>query len=183
PANQYTDFFPYLDRLWFGEHFWYDQMTPDQWFVQFSGIPFGMMSEMLQDGGNRYLGMVYGTTARHSYGQYSPAPVWKLWEDFGIDDAKMIGYWDSESPVKTTEENVKVTSFVKSNKVLLSLGNFDSKSHKIKLKINWEKLGVDENKAQIIAPYVEDFQDKRIIKLDENLEIQAKKGLLLEILY
>ncbi|MGL4780919.1 MAG: glycoside hydrolase domain-containing protein, partial [Bacteroidales bacterium] len=46
PANQYTDFFPYLDRLWFGEHFWYDQMTPDQWFVQFSGIPFGMMSEM-----------------------------------------------------------------------------------------------------------------------------------------
>ncbi|MGL5790154.1 MAG: glycoside hydrolase domain-containing protein [Bacteroidales bacterium] len=183
PANQYTDFFPYLDRLWFGEHFWYDRMTPDQWFVQFSGIPFGMMSEMLQDGGNRYLGMVYGTTARHSYGQYSPAPVWKLWKDFGIDDAEMIGYWDSESPVKTTEENVKVTSFVKSNKVLLSLGNFDSKSHKIKLKIDWGKLGLDKNKVQIIAPYVEDFQEERMIKLDDNLEIQAKKGLLLEILY
>ena len=45
PANQYTDFFPYVDRLWFGESFKYNQMRPDEWFVTFSGIPFGQMSE------------------------------------------------------------------------------------------------------------------------------------------
>lgn len=183
PANQYTDFFPYLDRLWFGEHFWYDKMTPDQWFVQFSGIPFGQMSEMLQDGGNRYLGMVYGATARHSYGQYSPAPVWKLWSDFGIDDAKMLGYWDINSPVKTDQNNVKVTAYVKSDKILLSLGNFDTINHKVKLKIDWSKLGLDKTNVKIIAPYIEDFQENRIYNLDDDFEIETKKGLLLEIKY
>ena len=69
-------------------------MRPDEWFVTFSGIPFGQMSEMLQDGGNRFLGMVYGTTGRHSYSKYSPAPVWALWKSFGIEEAKMLGYWD-----------------------------------------------------------------------------------------
>ena len=46
-----------MDRLWFGESFKYNQMRPDEWLVTFSGIPFGVMSEMLQDGGNRFLGM------------------------------------------------------------------------------------------------------------------------------
>jgi hypothetical protein len=78
PTNQYAGFFPYVDRLWLGESYKYNQLKPDEWFVTFSGIPFGQMSEMLQDGGNRFLGMVYGATARHSYGRFSPAPVWKL---------------------------------------------------------------------------------------------------------
>ncbi|MDR3108606.1 MAG: DUF6067 family protein, partial [Planctomycetaceae bacterium] len=85
-ANQYADFFPYVDRLWFGESFRYNQMMPDEWFVTFSGIPFGQMSDMLQSGGNRFLGMVYGATARHSWEcepPPSPAPVWKLWNSFG----------------------------------------------------------------------------------------------------
>ncbi|MGL5317927.1 MAG: glycoside hydrolase domain-containing protein [Bacteroidales bacterium] len=183
PANQYTDFFPYLDRLWFGEHFWYNKMTPDQWFVQFSGIPFGLMSEMLQDGGNRYLGMVYATTARHSYGQYSPAPVWKLWKDFGIDKARMIGYWDSATPVRTTNDDVKVTAYVRSDKVLLSLGNFDGKTHKVKLQIDWIRLGLDKARVKLVAPFVQDFQSERAYQLDEELEIKAKEGLLLELKY
>ena len=37
PMNQYADFFPYVDRLWFGESFKYNEMTPDEWFVTFSG--------------------------------------------------------------------------------------------------------------------------------------------------
>lgn len=38
PANQYTDFFPYVDRLWFGESFKYNQMRPDEWLVTFLGF-------------------------------------------------------------------------------------------------------------------------------------------------
>ena len=179
PANQYTDYFPYIDRLWFGEHFWYNKMTADEWFVTFSGIPFGQMSEMLQDGGNRYLGMVYGASGRHSYGAISPIPVWQLWDSFGIKDAKMLGYWDEDCPVKTNQPNVKATAYVKSDKTLISIGNFDDKVHEIELAIDWKQLGLDQNSCSINAPYILDFQEQKIINLNDKIKIDPKKGLLL----
>jgi hypothetical protein len=45
-ANLYLEHFPYIDRLWFGEYFDYDS-APDFWLVEVSGIPFGLMGEML----------------------------------------------------------------------------------------------------------------------------------------
>ena len=54
-ANLYMEHFPYIDRLWFGEYFDYDA-PPDYWLVEISGIPFGLMGEMLQDGGNPWRG-------------------------------------------------------------------------------------------------------------------------------
>lgn len=35
-------------KNWFGEYFDYDS-SPDYWLVEISGIPFGLMGEMLQD--------------------------------------------------------------------------------------------------------------------------------------
>ena len=46
-ANLYLEHFPYIDRLWFGEYFDYDA-PPDYWLVEISGIPFGLMGEMLE---------------------------------------------------------------------------------------------------------------------------------------
>lgn len=179
PANQYTDFFPYVDRLWFGESFKYNQMMPDEWFVTFSGIPFGQMSEMLQDGGNRFLGMVYGTTARHSYGRYSPAPVWALWKSFGIENAEMLGYWDENCPVSTNHPNVKATAYVKTDKVLISIGNFDEKDQQIRLTIDWKKLNLNPQKSQLKAPEVTDFQNETTFNINESIPVKAKEGWLL----
>ena len=179
PMNQYADFFPYVDRLWFGESFKYNEMTPDEWFVTFSGIPFGQMSEMLQDGGNRYLGMVYGTTARHSYGQYSPAPMWKLWNDFGIDSAEMIGYWDDNCPISTTHPGVKATVYKKENEILIALGNFDNKDQDVQLVIDWNALSMDSSNVSINAPFIKDFQEASIVNAQELLPIKAKEGKIL----
>ena len=165
PANQYTEFFPYIDRLWFGESFEYDKMTPDQWLVTFSGIPFGLMSEMLQDGGNRYLGMVYATTARHSWswtdGNKSPVPMWKFWDTIGIKDAKMVGYWDPDCPVWTSDPEVKATAYIKDDKVIVSIGNFSAKDKTITLGVNWKNLGMDPATAKVSAPEIQNFQEGR----------------------
>ncbi|MBX3242442.1 MAG: hypothetical protein KIT80_04830 [Chitinophagaceae bacterium] len=179
PMNQYTDFFPYVDRLWFGESFKYNEMSPDEWLVTFSGIPFGQMSEMLQDGGNRYLGMVYGATARHSWGDFSPAPVWKLWKSFGIEDAKMIGYWSNDRIVETTHPNVKATAYVKDEKVLISLGNFDTNNVTVKLMIDWDKLGVDASGYNLVAPEVSGFQPAGRFSPGDEIPVKAKEGWLL----
>jgi len=179
--NQYTGFFPYVDRLWFGEGFQYNQMNPDEWFVTFSGIPFGVMSEMLQDGGNRFLGMLYGATARHSYGPFSPVPVWDLWRSFGIEDAKMIGYWNDLCPVRTDNLSVKATVYTKPGKALVSIGNFDTQEQETRLSIDWKALGLDPEKARITAPEVQDFQNARQFKPDEPIPVKPKEGWLLLI--
>ena len=181
PANQYTGFFPYVDRLWFGESFQYNKMTPDEWFVTASGIPFGQMAEMLQGGGNRYLGMVYGETARDSYGEFSPRPVWKLWKTFGITDARMIGYWDKACPVKTDSPNVKATVYFKTKQTLISIGNFGEKDQDVRLTFDWKTLGLNPENVVIAAPEIKDFQEAKTFGVNELIQVKSKKGWLLII--
>ena len=179
PANQYTGFFPYVDRLWFGESFQYDRMRPDEWLVTFSGIPFGQMSEMLQGGGNRFLGMVYGATGRHSYSQFSPAPVWALWKQFGIEEARMVGYWDDSCPVRTSSEEVKATAYVKPGSVLVAVGNFGDSEALCRLSFDWKALGLDPSRVSMELPAVENFQEARSLTPGEALRIAPKEGCLL----
>ncbi len=185
PANQYTEFFPYVNRLWFGESFKYDLMAPDEWFVTFSGIPFGEMSEMLQGGGNRFLGMVYGTTTRHSWtdagNDISPVPVWKFWDEFGIKDAEMIGYWDPECPVTIADQDVKATVYVKDDSILVSIGNFGTKDKSVSLSVDWKALGMDPATAKIAAPAISKFQDATTFTAGQKIPVKAKKGWLIVI--
>ncbi len=178
--NQYTDFFPYVDRLWFGEHFKYADMDADEWFVTFSGIPMGVMSEMLQDGGNRYLGMVYGTTGRHSYSKYNPAPIWALWKSFGIAEAEMIGYWSENPAVHTGQEDIKATAFVKKGeKTLIALGNFSHEEHSCQLSIDWEALGLDAATTRVHMPAIEDFQAAKELNISNSISITGQEGIIL----
>ena len=80
-ANLYLEHFPYLDRLWFGEYFNYD-FPPEFWLVEVSGIPYGLMGEMLEGGGNPWRGMLYGMTGRSP--RVDNGPLWKLWDSFGL---------------------------------------------------------------------------------------------------
>ncbi|MCF0167026.1 MAG: hypothetical protein HUJ93_00025 [Bacteroidales bacterium] len=185
PANQYTEFFPYVDRLWFGESYRYDEMSPDEWFVTFSGIPFGEMSEMLQGGGNRYLGMVYGATARHSWSSASnvksPVPVWKFWDKFGIGDARMVGYWDADCPVSTSDPEVKATAYVKDDAVLVSIGNFSSVDKTVLLSVDYKALGFDPASVSITAPEIFNFQEERSFTSGEAIPVKSKEGWLIVI--
>ena len=74
------------------------------------------MGEMLQDGGNRWRGMLYGMTSRMSYQGNNPSPIWKVWDDFKIQDSEMFGYWSSRCPVKTDHQDVLATAYVGRNK-------------------------------------------------------------------
>jgi hypothetical protein len=60
--------------------------------TEVAGLPFGVMGEMLQDGGHPYRGLLYGMTAR-KYGDVDPRPVWAMMNDYGIAQSQMLGYW------------------------------------------------------------------------------------------
>ncbi len=182
PANQYAEFFPYIDRLWFGESFKYNEEPPDYWLTEISGIPFGLMGDMLQDG-NRWRGMIYGMTARLPWDsdkfKANPKPMWKEWDDFGIGGAKMIGYWDEHCPVRTSNPNVLATAYVRPDHVMIAIASWDAKPADVKLLIDWKTLGIDENTAKIHAPAIKDFQDEKTFKSGDSITVQPLQGWIL----
>ncbi|OFY56706.1 MAG: hypothetical protein A2X22_02005 [Bacteroidetes bacterium GWF2_49_14] len=185
PATQYAEFFPYVDKLWFGESFQYDKMSPENWLVETSGIPFGLMGDMLQGGGNRWLGMLFGMTVRLPWSTegvvLDPRPVWKIWDEFKIDESRMIGFWEEDCPVKTNQPDVKVTVYQKPGKSLIAIGNFSDSHQDIKLLIDWKALGFDPDKCRISAPEVENFQPAREFTRDEIIRVEPRKGWMVYI--
>lgn len=183
PANQYAEFFPYVDRLWFGEGFRYNEEGPDYWLVEVSGIPFGLMGDMLEGGGNRWRGMVYGMTARLPWvsetNRADPRPVWKLWDEFGIAEAKMLGYWDAKCPVRTDHADLLATAYVKKGRTLIALASWADNPVQVRLHFDWKALGLDAGKAALRAPAVQDFQEARQFAVTDPIEVQPGKGWLL----
>jgi len=176
-ANLYLENFPYIDRLWFGEYFNYD-FPPEFWLIETSGIPYGLMGEMLQDGGNPWRGMVFGMTNRAPWSG-NPAPIWKVWDDFGMAGSEMIGYWDSGCPVSTDNVNVKATAYVKNDKVLISIGNWNPADMEFRLNIDWGKLKINKNGAKLTAPAIAGFQTADEYDFNKPLKVPGGKGFLL----
>lgn len=180
-ANQYADFMPYIDRCWFGEHFNYTKMQPDEWLVTFSGIPFGVMSEMLQGGGNLYRGMVYGAANRYydANSHLPPLPIWKVWKDFGISNAKMTGYWDENPVVSTSHKDVLATAYLKEGKMLISIASWADKNVKVRLNIDWKKAGLNPDNVSIKAPAIDKFQPQNEFGVNEFISVEPLRGWLL----
>jgi hypothetical protein len=183
PVKQYAEYFPYVDKLWFGESFMYNEMSYENWFVEVSGIPFGLMGDMLHGGGNPWLGMVFGMTTRLPWSTEgvtcNPVAIWKIWDDFGIEQSQMSGPWDTHPVVNTDQPDVKATAYINEDRVLLSVGNFSDKSQKVKLQIDWDRIGIDPEGAVLKAPWIEDFQEGQQFVVEDPILIQPRKGYLL----
>ncbi len=180
-ANLYMSLFPYLNRLWFGEYFDYNKNGPDFFMTEVSGIPFGLMGEMLQDGGNPWRGMLYGMTNRYPWTGGDPRPVWKVWTDFGIQNSEMVGYWVPDNPVKTDNEKILATVYEKRGKTLVALASWAKKDTTVHIKIDWPALGINPLNATITAPYIKNFQSQATFKQGEAIPVKKGKGRLLII--
>ncbi len=179
-ANLYLEHFPYLNRLWFGEYFDYEKNDPNFFMVEVSGIPYGLMGEMLQGGGNPWRGMVYGMTNRMPWSDHAdPRPIWKAWDDFGIKGSRMIGYWVSHNPIKTNNKDVLATAYVKDKKVMIAIASWAQDDTKFKLNIDWKALGIDPAKAKLIAPEITNFQPGSQFSPSDEIPVSKGKGWLL----
>ncbi|HUM78867.1 MAG TPA: DUF6067 family protein [Candidatus Saccharicenans sp.] len=176
-ANLYLEHFPYLDRLWFGEYFDYNSQ-PDYWLVEMSGIPFGLMGEMLEKGGNPWRGMIYGMTARLPWAG-DPRPLWKAWDEFGLTRTEMIGYWSPNCPVKTSQPQVLATVYRQKEKAMVALASWSDKPENCRLLVDWKKLGLNPQKVIIEAPAIENFQPARTFEPGEEIPVEPDQGWLL----
>jgi hypothetical protein len=178
-ANLYLEHFPFLNRLWFGEYFDYNSQ-PDYWLVEISGIPFGLMGEMLQDGGNPWRGMVYGMTGRLPWAG-DPRPLWQAWDAFGIADSRMVGFWVDGRPVKVDRADVLATSYVRNGRTMVAVASWAKERVDVRLSIDWKALGLDPATATITAPAIEGIQDAATFAVDQPIRVEPGKGWLIVI--
>jgi hypothetical protein len=182
PAIQYTEFFPFVDKLWFGESFLYNEMPAENWLVEVSGIPFGLMGDMLHAGGNRWLGMLFGMTVRLPWYTAEvicdPRPVWRFWDEYNIAESKMIGFWDAGCPIQTDDPEVKVTVYEHQDHLIFALGNFSRVTKDVILSNRPGSTLIPET-GRFIAPVIQDFQDSTVFNPGEKITTGPKKGWLL----
>ncbi|MFC1545629.1 glycoside hydrolase domain-containing protein [Gemmatimonadota bacterium] len=177
-ANLYLEHFAFIDRLWFGEYFDYDS-DPDFWMVEVSGIPFGLMGEMLQGGGNPWRGMLWGMTNRQPYGGNNPAPIWQAWDDFGISESRMVGYWVPDTPVTTDHREVLATTWIADGRAMVSIASWADRPVDVSLDIDWEALGLDPGRTRVSAPAIDGFQEAAVFAHSGTIPVEPGRGWLL----
>lgn len=178
--NLYMDLLPYIDQLWIGEGRNYDT-PPDYWLVEIAGIPFGLPGQMLEGGGNPWRGMIYGITDRAGWSGTPPDNLWKFWDQYHIQQKEMIGYWDKNCPVTSSNDSVKVTVYKGKMQTIIAVANFGQTEQSASLKINYQQLGLDETKASFSIPFILRYQDEKQLASLENLVIPAKMGYLIVV--
>lgn len=178
-ANLYLEHLPFVDRLWFGEYFDYDA-SPDYWLVEISGLPFGLMGEMLENGGNPWRGMLFGMTNRLPWAG-DPRPIWKAWDAFGLTGSRMKGWWVPDTPVRTDRAGVLATSYLQPGRALVALASWEREAVDVELRIDWRALGIDPTRARITAPAIEGFQPAATFAADDRIKVEPGRGWLLVV--
>ena len=174
----YMELLPYLDRLWLGEGFNANGAAYDYWLVEMSGLPFGLMGEML-DGSNPWKGLVFGETGRLGWSG-DPQSLWAAWDKYGIQGTEFLPAF-AQNIVLTTNSDVHVSVFRKKGRSLIAIANWGAQVAEITPCIDWKALGLDGKKASLYAPDIAGFQKEDLWKPGETLKIQPSKGLFLVV--
>ena len=176
--NLYTEIIPFLDSVWLGEGFYYKKYSPEYMLAEVSGIPYGVTGQMLEGGGDLYLGMLYGMNNRYGWGYTNAVQMYKIWDDFGITDSKMLGYWHSKNPVKTDNPKVLSTVYLKEGEALVCLYNFSDRAESFDVSVDKGLLGFSPRSASEIR-----FgkRERKIGNTNKRLKLGKRKGIIMNL--
>jgi hypothetical protein len=172
----FMELYPYFDGLWHGEGF-NANSSPDFMLVEMSGIPFGLMSEML-DHPNPWHGMVFGMRTRWPWSG-DPRAQWQLEREFGIEDAEFIGWWDPACPVKSSNPDCKVSVFQKSGKTFVAIASWAQQKVSLSLEIDWTALGLAPKRASLWVPPCNGLQDELVYAPGSAIQVMPNQGVFL----
>ena len=170
----YTELLPYVDRTWIGEGFGADNPA-DFWLVEMSGIPFGLLSETL-DARNPFRGMIFGMLPRLPWSG-DPTPLWKLWDEFGMKDASMSGYWDPRCPVRTDNADLPATVYTNGKRALVVIANWTDLPQQAKITVDEEALGF--RPTRFTLPEIRNIQWGGTLDNLKQCEIMGRSGLII----
>ncbi|MEU6003894.1 glycoside hydrolase domain-containing protein [Streptomyces sp. NPDC047197] len=187
-ANLYAELLPYVDRLWLGELFDYEGTDegsdtggalgadPAYWLVEISGIPFGLMGEMLEGGGNPWRGLVFGMTARAP--MTDVRPLWRAFDQLRLPEAEMTGWWAAGAtttpPVRTGRDDVLATTWEGPGGTVTALASWAGNPVDV-------TLSTPSGHTAAYAPAIEGFQPERRFAPGEAIRVEPGRGWLLRL--
>ncbi|MGW6275227.1 glycoside hydrolase domain-containing protein [Streptomyces sp. NPDC055060] len=189
-ANLYAELLPYVDRLWLGELFDYEGdhadghgdharpegaagADPAYWLVEISGIPFGLMGEMLEGGGNPWRGLVFGMTARAP--MTDVRPLWRAFDRLRLPEAEMTGWWATAAPpVRTGRDDVPATTWEGPGGIVTALASWAPEAVDV-------VLSAPSGPVAAYAPAIEGFQPERRFAPGEAIRVEPGRGWLVRL--
>ncbi|MEE1838312.1 glycoside hydrolase domain-containing protein [Streptomyces sp. NPDC088190] len=179
--NLFMEHLPYLDRLWMGEYIDYEEIDPIYWLIEVSGIPFGLMGEMLENGGNPWRGMIFGTTARAP--RVDNRAMWSFWDSVGLADMRMVGWWAAKAdiPVLTHHDDILATSWLGNDAAVVALASWAADDTEVELEFNLDALGFDADHLEIEWPYISGFQEATEVPSSRRISIPRNHGCILVV--
>jgi hypothetical protein len=88
------------------------------------------------------------------------------------------GYWEKDCPVRTDRDDVKATIYQKDGESLISVAIWAEEPVKFSFQIDWNALGIDPEKAILVAPYIKDFQEARTFRHNDSIPVEPEMGWL-----
>ncbi len=177
--NIYMEHFPYADSLWNGEGFDHFTITPEYYLTEISGHIFGLMGEMLEQGGNPYHGMVFGMTTRAGWSQGGISyPIWRVWEKYHIEKTEMLGFWNPGCPVSSDSDNLRCTAYLnRDGDSMIAVGSWCPNDREYILSLDRDAFGI-EGTYSLYAPAIEGVQKEATFREGEYIPVGARKGWL-----
>lgn len=174
-ANIYAELYPYVDKCWIGEGFDYDK-PPEFWLTEISGIPFGVMSEMM-DCGNKYRGLLFGMTNRLGWetNESDPLDVWRIFDEYNLGESELVGWWDDRNEIVLSNPAIRASEYRIDGKRYVAIANFSSAEQETEIYI--EGFEKDEGGCCFYAPRIERFQSEQTIR--GGVKFGGGKGLFL----
>ncbi len=153
----YMELLPYFDRLWIGEGFSM-QRSQDYILVEMSGLPFGVMSEML-DHPNPWRGLLYGMTTRLGWSG-DPRSIWEAFDDYEIRDTEFIPYFSERIPVRSGQPEVPVSVYQGPGRTWVVMASWADNVRSVNPWVDWAALGLSESRAAFYAPAIAGVQEE-----------------------
>lgn len=96
--------------------------------------------------------------------------IWKIEDEFGVDNAEWYPYWQNQDLVEVSQEDVKASFYIHQKKkdILLIVSNLGRKTIPASLKFNLHDLGINSLMARDAMTEEEIPIDKSVLKLSLN---------------
>jgi hypothetical protein len=216
-AFEYVEFLAFFDSMWTCEGIDFTR-EPQYWLITIAALPFGVFGEMLggdsctagpapcpmkpgcgESCANRWRGLLFGMTNRAGWNGKDPnnnEGVWSLWDEFGIVEARMHGWWEASAPVKIIgahKADVLATAWVRQGVgTLIAIGSWHPETVLLTsadVTIDWSALGLVPGNSTLTVPTLGGFNDPVIaasIEMqnctgDLHIPVSGNKGWVLLI--
>ena len=176
-ANLYTELFPFFDSLLAGDGYPLDDISPEYLLTEISGIPYGQTAQTVC--ANEYMAMLCGMTNRYGQGACTAQNMYAVWDDFGIEQSEMRGWWHSKNPVKTNNDSVKATVYVKEDAALICMFNFSQHTAVVHPELNTELLGFEPTEGERI--FIKSLQFKKKMSDGSGIILRGRDGIIIQI--